>query len=175
MLSWSRGSIDRTDRTARPGQRRFSTLRVSAADSLPDHRAPGDWKHLYQQLLTRPGCQDLVSQLVSYVTNVSDDDHKDLRSAYASISKPAEETFMTAAKQLIQEGHDQGLSQGLEQGLSQGLQAGQASALITILQQRFGELPDALIDKVISAPVEALERWMPRVLTAESASDVIAS
>jgi hypothetical protein len=102
-----------------------------------------------------------VSRLISYVTAVSDDDIRDLRTAYARISKPSEEQFMTAAQKLIQH------------GLLQGHQEGRADLLLALLEQRFGPLSEATVTRVRAGTATDLDRWALAVLAAPTLDDVL--
>lgn len=67
---------------------------------------------------------------------------------------------------------EQGLQQGLQQGLRQGMQQGEARILIRQLQRRFGELPEALRQRIEAADADTLLAWSERVLTARSLEEV---
>ncbi|HEU4538445.1 MAG TPA: DUF4351 domain-containing protein, partial [Polyangiaceae bacterium] len=71
---------------------------------------------------------------------------------------------------LVKFGEDQGLQQGLQQGLLQG----EAKALLKQLTLRFGPVSEGVETRVRSAPEAELERWLERVLTAASLSEVFA-
>ncbi|HEX5053976.1 MAG TPA: Rpn family recombination-promoting nuclease/putative transposase [Planctomycetota bacterium] len=120
------------------------------------------WRHLYRRLIAEPGGQELVSSLIYYVTAVSNDDLDDLRIAYARISKPSEEQYMTAAEKLIQ----QGLVRGRQEGRQEGRLEGHTEVLLIQLGERFGSLPDAVVDRVRAGSPAELELWARRVLTA---------
>ncbi|MEO6595986.1 MAG: hypothetical protein ABIP94_14640 [Planctomycetota bacterium] len=115
----------------------------------------------------------LVGRLVSYVTAVSKDDFHNLRSAYARISKPSEELFMTAAEKLIQQGLRQGRQEGRQKGRREGRQEGRASVLVTLLQQRFGTLPATVTARVHAGTASDLDVWTRRVLTAATLEEVL--
>ena len=63
---------------------------------------------------------------------------------------------------------DKGRKQGIELGRHQSVQR----VLITLLQQRFGPLPEATIARVKNSDVEKVEAWLERVLGAISIDDV---
>ena len=67
----------------------------------------------------------------------------------------------------------QGIEQGHAQGIEQGMQRGEARMLTSLLQLRFGELPEAARQHIESADADTLLRWSERVLTAESLEDVL--
>jgi len=47
-----------------------------------------------------------------------------------------------------EEGLEQGLEQGLEKGLEQGREEGLRDDVLAALEVRFGEVPDALVERV---------------------------
>jgi hypothetical protein len=126
------------------------------------------WQDLYRRLLATAGGQDLVAQLICYVTAVSKDDLDHLRSAFADISKPTEDQFMTSAQKLIEEGLQRGRRQGRHEGRQEGRHEGSAELLLKQLQQRFGALPPAIVDRVRTGTTAELEVWALQILTAPS-------
>jgi predicted transposase/invertase (TIGR01784 family) len=80
-------------------------------------------------------------------------------------SKMAEEDFyggLTLA-------HDRGMEKGIEQGIEQGRRA----TLLTLLEQRFGELSDRARVRVSAAGPDELDAWTARVLTATSLKELL--
>lgn len=51
---------------------------------------------------------------------------------------------------------------------------GRTALLLLLLQRRFGELPQVILDRVHAAGVPDLERWAERVLDARSLDEVFA-
>lgn len=77
------------------------------------------------------------------------------------------------AERFIQQGIEQGHAQGHAQGIEQGMPRGEARMLTSLLQLRFGDLPEAARQRIESADADTLLRWSERVLTAESLEDVL--
>ena len=73
------------------------------------------------------------------------------------------------------EGIEKGLAEGVEKGLAEGIEKGQAGLLLRQLELRFGELPEAVRDRVRGASVSELEAWAEAVLAAASLDEVLAS
>jgi len=67
---------------------------------------------------------------------------------------------MTAAERLRREGR------------AEGRKASAQAYLITLLQARFGALPDAVLAVIRAAEKPQLDRWFQRGLTAGSLDDV---
>ena len=61
---------------------------------------------------------------------------------------------------------------GKEQGMQVGLQRGEFTLLKRLLGKRFGELDNALIQRLEQASTDELERWADRVLEANSLEEV---
>ena len=74
----------------------------------------------------------------------------------------------------LQEGRQVGLQEGRQVGMQEGLRLGLASLLLTLLSQRFGEVPAWVPEKLNSASTEVLETWGRKVLEARSVDDVFA-
>ena len=53
------------------------------------------------------------------------------------------------------------------------MQRGEARVLTTLLRLRFGELPDAIQQRIEAADADTLLRWSERVLTAQTPDDVL--
>jgi hypothetical protein len=60
-----------------------------------------------------------------------------------------------------------------EQLRAQGLERGKRQSLEKAFAIKFGPLPEALTACIQRADSEALDRWLERVLTAESAESVL--
>ena len=67
----------------------------------------------------------------------------------------------------------EGLEQGLQQGMQQGMQKGEALALERQLTLKFGELPEAVRQRIAEADADTLIVWLERVLTASSIDEVL--
>ncbi|NCC29090.1 MAG: DUF4351 domain-containing protein [Gammaproteobacteria bacterium] len=68
---------------------------------------------------------------------------------------------------------EQGIEQGIEKGIEQGVQRGEARMLLSLLRLRFGELPDAMQQRIESADADTLLRWSERVLTARTLAEIL--
>ena len=75
----------------------------------------------------------------------------------------------------VERGRSEGLAQGVEQGLAQGIATGQAGLLLRLLELRFGELPEAICERVRCASASELEAWAEAVLVADSLDEVLAA
>lgn len=62
----------------------------------------------------------------------------------------------------------EGLEEGREEGRAEGQVKGQAKTLGKQLQLKFGQLPDAISQKLQQASEAELDLWTERILFAES-------
>jgi len=91
-----------------------------------------------------------------------------------------QDTIMTIAEQLHQDGWKQGqlagIEQGIEQGMKNGLLQGRHAVLERLLRKRFGEVVDGawVQEKLGAAPLELLDIWAERILDAETLEQVFA-
>jgi hypothetical protein len=122
------------------------------------------WRALYRRLLVTPGGRSIAHLLVSYTAAVSNDEPERLRRAFRQIEPAMETDYMTTAEQLIQ----RGLERGLQQGAAQG-----ANLLLTILEQRFGPLSDAAVQRVRGSSAQQLEQIALAILTAPTLDEVL--
>jgi hypothetical protein len=116
------------------------------------------WRSLFHALLATPGGREIAHRLVSYVAAVSDDAPDRLRLAYRDIEPKMESNYMTTAEQLMQ----------------RGAIAGTVKILLTLLEQRFGPLSAATIQRLHDSSPTALDRIARAVLTAPTLDAVFA-
>jgi hypothetical protein len=63
----------------------------------------------------------------------------------------------------------------IEQDRLQGLRQGECAVLLRLLRQRFGAAVDAQIERrIATAPIEQIETWTGRVLSATTLTEVLA-
>jgi predicted transposase YdaD len=84
-----------------------------------------------------------------------------------------EAIMKTTAEQLIEQGEARGEARGKVLGQAIGLVEGQARTLRKLMQRKFGPLPAAVEAAISTASLEQLDRWVDRVLSAETAEDTI--
>jgi hypothetical protein len=72
-------------------------------------------------------------------------------------------------------GMQKGLQAGLAKGIEQGAQAGIAETLHMLLQQKFGDLPDWVNQRLQHADTPVLQHWVVRIIHAKSLHDVFDS
>ena len=67
---------------------------------------------------------------------------------------------------------EQGLQKGREEGKEEGLYLGELQTLQRLLTKRFGPLPEAVQVRLSTASREEIERWLDRVLDAQTLDEV---
>ena len=148
-----------------------------------------EWNEVEQDLL-RP---DAFGTLIRYVFHVVDPRYRDaLRAKLALLGSRAKESAMTIAEQLHeegrqqghqegrqqghQEGRQQGHQEGREEGRQEGREEGRQQALVAAVRQlligKFHALEARDEVRLSAATLEALDRYLQRVLSASSPADV---
>jgi predicted transposase YdaD len=69
---------------------------------------------------------------------------------------------------------DEGRAEGEARGRAEGEAKGCAKTLLKLMQLKFGSVPDEVTSAITSASLEQLERWTERVLSADSAAQIVA-
>jgi predicted transposase/invertase (TIGR01784 family) len=153
----------------------FPTLVLWA---LRDARTPGQiletldhWADALTDVANAAGGRDALEQLFVYISNVAENLAFDqFRARVSQLAPAAKETVMTIAEEL----KALGLQQGREQGLQQGFVQARRELLEKQMRLKFGPLPDAMIARIHAADLETLDRWVERILTADTPDAVVA-
>ena len=95
------------------------------------------------------------------------------RDQYAREYPQEAEIMGTFSERYIQQGLKQGKQEGIQEGREEGRQQGEASMLLRLLQLKFGDVPEAVRQKIERADAQTLLAWSERVLTAASLEQVI--
>lgn len=138
------------------------------------------WAPLFELLAGLPGGQDVVDSLMRYLGVAAGKRSVSLRELGQRLSEhgpQAREVVMNSVEKLIEEGRREGLREGLREGRAEGRREGGREArrqtLIKQLRLKFGELPAEDVARVEAADEETLERYLERVLTADSIAAVL--
>ena len=75
----------------------------------------------------------------------------------------------------LADGLAEGLATGRAKGLVEGRAEGEATALVRILQKRFGALPTAVRQRVSTAGAGAIETWLERAIDSPDLESVFKS
>lgn len=78
-------------------------------------------------------------------------------------------------KSFLHKARDEGLEEGLAKGREEGVTSGQRHLIRTLLQQRFGELPDWAEARLAAATPEQLQAWGARLLSCKALENLFES
>jgi predicted transposase/invertase (TIGR01784 family) len=90
------------------------------------------------------------------------------------LAEGREEGRKEGRKEGREEGREEGLREGREEGLREGREEALRDVLVLQLASKFGEVPQALIDRIASASETDLKAWGMRLLAADSLERVFA-
>jgi predicted transposase/invertase (TIGR01784 family) len=123
------------------------------------------WAQTLIAVLAAPHGREALQLVARYTAEVSDATPELVYRFFVELGPQAEEIFMTTADRL----REQGMAQGIAQGRAQGI----AATLTRLLNLKFGPLPAPALALIQGAAPEELERWIDRVLTANSLDEVL--
>jgi flagellar biosynthesis/type III secretory pathway protein FliH len=127
---------------------------------------------------TRSG-RDSINVLVRYLFHTLDPVYFDIvRAKLEQLGTRSREIAMTIAEYLEEQGRkkgrEEGLQEGRQEGLQEGLREGRLATLRSLLLYKFGALDAASEARLQAAAPEALDRYLRRVLAADSLAAVLA-
>jgi len=135
------------------------------ADALLD-----EWTARLRPLHDEPAGWSTLLAALCYLAQVSGIPKPHLAAAAEALPEPTKETFMTAAQEWMLEGMEKGLERGREEGERSAL----ASMLTRQVRLRFRDIPPEAVARIEAAHKPELERWIERILTAETLDDLFA-
>lgn len=108
--------------------------------------------------------------MVHYYSKFDEQDYEEYERQY-----PQEDETM---KTFSQRHREAGIQAGIQEGMRKGIKTGELSSLINtllrLLNIRFGEVPIQVNEQVKQAETEQLNRWIDRVVVADSLESVFA-
>jgi len=125
---------------------------------------------------TRSG-RNSFAVLLRYMFEVIDPMHRnELRAKIRLLGSRTEEVAMTIAEQLRKEGRKEGLEKGIKKGLKkgreEGREEGRLATLRSLLVFKFQTLDPAYEARLKTATPESIDRYLQRLLTADSLAAV---
>jgi predicted transposase YdaD len=139
----------------------FAMARAAAEDFLDRLEA---WQLELRSVFDAGRLEDIHTFLLHTLHVHRHTDPGTTRERIAAVDGPKhEDTMLSVAEQLIQ------------QGFEKGLEKGQRGMLLRLLGRRFGAVPEQITARVATAAPAELERWFDRALEADSLDDVLAS
>lgn len=123
---------------------------------------------LIEELVRTTAGREGFAMILSYTQYVHEiDPHAILEHVRRTFGPEASEAAMTGAQRLIEEGMAKGIAKGREQALRQ--------ILSQQLETRFGPLSDQARERLATASVDHLNRWVVRVVSARTLDEVLAT
>ncbi len=130
-------------------------------------RTVGLVRDLFDDVHASQNGAEALGAIFRYLSIVTgDDDRNIVDEVLAELSEPVRENAMSLYDKLIAQGEAKGRAEGEANAL--------ADVLSKLLTLKFGALPEDIMARIGSASVDQLDRWVERVLTAESLDDVLA-
>lgn len=112
---------------------------------------------------------DRVLALLRYIAEVyAELDRKTLEALIAPLANEEHSQMTTLLQRLFAEGK----AEGMQVGEANGLRKGKADSLRIVLEQKFGPLPQEMLEKIEDADLATLESWMRRGVLAASLDEV---
>jgi flagellar biosynthesis/type III secretory pathway protein FliH len=121
---------------------------------------------------TRSG-RDSLGVLITYMFRVIDPvNEEELHAKIRELGPRSEEVAMTIAEQLHKQGRKKGREEGLKKGLKEGREEGRIATLRSLLIFKFQNLGARYEARLQAATPEAIDRYLQRLLTADSLAKV---
>ena len=94
-------------------------------------------------------------------------DREAIEAALHPLSSNRREAIMGHfSEPFVEQGRQQGRQHGYIEGRQQGRAEGAASALVRLLEHRFGPVPSDLRQRIFASDVTTIETWLDRALEA---------
>ncbi len=121
------------------------------------------------QLEPDPEKQVKYLDFVEIYSHLNDDE----RARYAHDYPEEASTMQSYSARIREEGEQAGQEIGQQIGQQMGIQIGEANVLLFLLEQKFGNIPDALRRRIQQADPDTLLRWSGRILTEDNIDSVL--
>jgi predicted transposase/invertase (TIGR01784 family) len=149
-------------------------------------RSVGRWVGALAELFRAPNGREAFGTIFRYIALVADDSAATLLTQAFDAGEPeVKEALMTLAEKWKAEGEAKGKAEGEAKGKAEGeakgkaegeakgKAEGKAETLRKLLTLKFGELSEAAASRIASASEAELDRWVERVLSADTLNAVI--
>ena len=173
LLDLAAADVTRTWLRGRAGDAVSETaLEVLQAGSRPESVVLfDDWVERLGVLRREPGGASTLAAFLWYLLTVSPIEDARIIEAAEELPEPVEEEFMTGLERLRRAAREEGHQAGREEGHQAGREEGRialSTTLLKLLRLKFGGVPEATAQRIETAQLGDLERWIEGVLTAES-------
>lgn len=133
-------------------------------------RTVAHWAEAMAELLRAPNGREALWTIFRYITLVADDSVATTLAAAIPDAKPqVKEALMTLAEKWMAEGEAKGKAEGEAKGKAEG----KAEALRKLLMLKFGPVPESASLRIANASEADVDRWLERVLSADSLDAVL--
>jgi len=133
------------------------------------------WRSLIGEVLRAPDGEGALALIFRYLFEVRGAaEFGAIDTTVREIEGVRREVMQTIAEMLESRGLERGLERGRQEGRQEGLQE-LRKVLLCLLEQRFGELPGAVRQRVDAAGAAELNRWSRRILSAGDLDEVFAA
>ena len=86
-----------------------------------------------------------------------------------------DQEFLMQTQDIVETWRQEAIQEGVKQGVKQGIQQGECAVLLRQLRQRFGDAVDAHVEqRIATAPIEQIDLWTVRILSAATLAEVFA-
>jgi len=117
---------------------------------------------------------EALDEIGWYLVDTTDLTEDQVRMAFAKHLDHPEEIPMTTGQRIRLESRNLGREEGKEIGKALGESTAKAQTLLRQLRRRFRDDSEPFAERVLAATVPELDRWLDRILDAESAAAVCA-
>ena len=129
-------------------------------------------RSLYERKWSKQRIIDLFS-VIDWMMYLPEELTQKLRQDIDILEEKETVKYVTSIQRLIiGEAEQRAKQEGKFEGKQEGKQEGEMLILQRLLARRFGVLPSDTISLISNAPVEDIERWIDRILDAETLVDV---
>ena len=133
-------------------------------------------RSLYERKWSKQRIIDLFS-VIDWMMYLPEELTQKLRQDIEILEEKETVKYVTSIQRLIigeaeQRAKQEGKFEGKQEGKQEGKKEGEMLILQRLLARRFGVLPSDTISLISNAPVEDIERWIDRILDAETLVDV---
>ncbi len=122
---------------------------------------------LYERSYGKKEIRELF-RFIDWVMALPEELEQNIRAEVHKIEEERRMRYVTSIERLAR-------AEGLEEGREEGREEGKLAVLKRLLTRRFGDLPGRILALLEKAGPAELERWIDRVLDAESLDEVFAS
>ena len=127
-------------------------------------------RRLYEQDYTEEDVR-LLFRVIDWMMHIEGEQAIFFKTELDQLEAEKTMQYVTSIERIAKQ---EGLEQGLKEGRQEGARISLASLLMKQLNQRFGQVPEWVSNKIEAATPEALENWGGKILQARSLDELFA-